>query len=118
MSSLAMAEMTALTATIYREYQTSLVPEFQNATPGITARFEVFYDEKFPVMKVSRPEPAMTGHIAYPLQSSHSLKILKLTSWNYEGALMCSQIRQNGAVAHHREGIVLWAASRLLLEGS
>jgi hypothetical protein len=62
-----MAEMTALTATIYREYQTSLVPEFQNATPGITARFEVFYDERFPVMKVSTSEPAMIGHRTYHL---------------------------------------------------
>lgn len=48
-----MAEMTALTATIYREYQTSLVPEFQDASPGITARVELFYDDRFPVVKVS-----------------------------------------------------------------
>ncbi|KAG9907931.1 putative P450 monooxygenase, partial [Aureobasidium melanogenum] len=45
---LAMAEMTALTVGIYREYTTSIAPGFENKTPGITSRFEVFYDETFP----------------------------------------------------------------------
>ncbi|KAG9625144.1 hypothetical protein KCU64_g19439, partial [Aureobasidium melanogenum] len=45
---LAMAEMTALTVGIYREYTTSVAPGFENKTPGITSRFEVFYDETFP----------------------------------------------------------------------
>lgn len=48
-----MAEMTTLTATIYRRYQTVLAPGFGGVTPGITARFEVFYDERFPKMAVS-----------------------------------------------------------------
>ncbi|RSM14959.1 hypothetical protein CEP52_000964 [Fusarium oligoseptatum] len=52
-SSLAMAEMTTLIATLYREYQTSIAPEFENATPGITARVEVFYDERFPKLQVN-----------------------------------------------------------------
>ncbi|CAD0100074.1 unnamed protein product [Aureobasidium mustum] len=42
-----MAEMTALTVGIYREYTTSIAPGFENKTPGITSRFEVFYDETF-----------------------------------------------------------------------
>jgi cytochrome P450 len=48
---LAMAEMTALTAAIYRKYQTRVTPEFEGATPGITARFELFYDERFSTIK-------------------------------------------------------------------
>lgn len=50
-----MAEMTALTVGIYREYTTSIAPGFENKTPGITSRFEVFYDETFPEVAVSRP---------------------------------------------------------------
>ncbi|RSL82412.1 hypothetical protein CEP51_005169 [Fusarium floridanum] len=50
---LAMAEMTTLIATLYREYKTSIAPEFENATPGITARVEVFYDERFPKLQVN-----------------------------------------------------------------
>ncbi|KAH7325816.1 cytochrome P450 [Stachybotrys elegans] len=48
---LAMAEMTTLTAAIYRTYQTNLAPAFKQASPGITARFEMFYDERFPTIK-------------------------------------------------------------------
>ncbi|KAI5456974.1 cytochrome P450 [Mariannaea sp. PMI_226] len=47
-SNLAMAEMTTLTATLYREYTTSIAPGFEDVTPGITARVEVFFDERFP----------------------------------------------------------------------
>jgi len=47
-----MAEMTTLAATIYREYSTALAPGFEHATPGITARFELFYDERFPKIMV------------------------------------------------------------------
>ncbi|OIW24533.1 cytochrome P450 [Coniochaeta ligniaria NRRL 30616] len=47
---LAMAEMTTLAATIYRKYQTTLAPGFENITPGITARFEVFCDDRFSKM--------------------------------------------------------------------
>lgn len=53
-NSLAMAEMTALTVGIYREYTTSIAPGFENKTPGITSRFEVFYDETFPEIAVSQ----------------------------------------------------------------
>lgn len=51
-SSLAMAEMTTLTASIYRSYQTVPAPGYENITPGITSRFEVFYDVQVPEMKV------------------------------------------------------------------
>jgi hypothetical protein len=47
-SSLAMAEMTALMAAIYREYTTSIAPGFENKTPAITSRFEMFYDVTVP----------------------------------------------------------------------
>jgi hypothetical protein len=49
-----MAEMTTLAATIYRKYQTSLAPGFEDTTPGITARFEIFYDDCFTKMRVSQ----------------------------------------------------------------
>lgn len=51
--SLAMAEMTTLTASIYRKYETSIPPDFKGVTPGITSRFELFYDESFSRIKVS-----------------------------------------------------------------
>lgn len=47
-----MAEMTTLIAALYREYQTSIAPGFEDTTPGITARVEVFYDERFPKLQV------------------------------------------------------------------
>jgi hypothetical protein len=50
--SLAMAEMTTLAAAIYRKYRTTLAPGFENSTPAITARFELFYDERFPKVAV------------------------------------------------------------------
>ncbi|KAM0343789.1 hypothetical protein ACHAPU_008217 [Fusarium lateritium] len=49
---LAMAEMTTLTATIYRSYKTTIAPGFENTSPAITARVETFYDERFPKVKV------------------------------------------------------------------
>ncbi len=48
-----MAEMTTLAATLYRKYHTSIAPGFEDTTPGITARVEVFYDERFPRIQVS-----------------------------------------------------------------
>ncbi|KAF2808444.1 putative P450 monooxygenase [Mytilinidion resinicola] len=44
---LAMSEMTTLVAAIYRKYQTYIAPGFENVSPGITSRFEMFYDELF-----------------------------------------------------------------------
>ena len=40
-----MAEMTALVTAVYREYSTSIAPGFENKSPAITSRFELFYDE-------------------------------------------------------------------------
>ncbi|KAF4124737.1 Cytochrome P450, partial [Geosmithia morbida] len=48
---LAMVEMTTLAAAIYRKYRTSLPPGLDDTTPGITARFELFYDDSFPNIK-------------------------------------------------------------------
>ncbi|KAH6887004.1 putative benzoate 4-monooxygenase cytochrome P450 [Thelonectria olida] len=45
---LAMAEMTTLLAAIYRKYTTNRHKHQMEASPGITSRFEVFYDETFP----------------------------------------------------------------------
>ncbi|KAK8066951.1 benzoate 4-monooxygenase cytochrome P450 [Apiospora hydei] len=50
---LAMAEMTTLTAAIYRKYRTSLPPDFEDVAPGITSRFEVFSDDRFSKVAVS-----------------------------------------------------------------
>ncbi|KAJ5650428.1 benzoate 4-monooxygenase cytochrome P450 [Penicillium longicatenatum] len=51
---LAMAEMTTLLAAIYREYTTSEYEKQRGVSPGITSRFEVFYDETLPRMEVSQ----------------------------------------------------------------
>lgn len=48
-----MAEMTTLTATLYRNYQTSIAIGFENTTPAITARVEIFSDERFRAVQVS-----------------------------------------------------------------
>ncbi|KAH8897158.1 cytochrome protein [Thozetella sp. PMI_491] len=42
---LAMAEMTTLVAAIYRKYTTVTTKGFDVISPGITSRYEVFYDE-------------------------------------------------------------------------
>jgi len=54
--SLAMAEMTSLTAAIYRKYRTKVKKGTEDVSPGITSRFEVFYDETKARMKVCSPE--------------------------------------------------------------
>ncbi|KAI5358566.1 Putative cytochrome P450 [Septoria linicola] len=41
---LAMAEMTALVAAVYMQYETSIAPGFEEYSPAITSRFELFYD--------------------------------------------------------------------------
>ena len=51
---LALAEM-ALVPAIYRRYSTRIQPGFEGITPGITSRFEVFYDESFGKMEVIWP---------------------------------------------------------------
>jgi hypothetical protein len=53
LDSLAMAEMTTLTAAIYRKYRTKVTKGMEAVSPGITSRFEVFYDETKARMKVS-----------------------------------------------------------------
>lgn len=40
-----MAEMTTLVAALYRKYTTKAIAGFDTISPGITSRFEVFYDE-------------------------------------------------------------------------
>lgn len=53
MDSLAMAEMTTLVAAVYRKYRTKVKEGTDDVSPGITSRFEVFYDETKARMKVS-----------------------------------------------------------------
>ncbi len=50
--SLAMAEMTTLVAAIYRKYTTTAKDHFDVISPGVTARYEVFYDERCKGMRV------------------------------------------------------------------
>lgn len=47
-----MAEMTALVTAVYREYSTSISPGFDEKSPAITSRFELFYDETVPQIAV------------------------------------------------------------------
>ena len=51
--SLAMVEMTTLTAAVYRKYKTRVRKGMEDVSPGITSRFEVFFDETKARMKVS-----------------------------------------------------------------
>lgn len=51
--SLAMAEMTALVVAVYRDYSTSIAPGFEDKSPAITSRFELFYDETLSEIAVS-----------------------------------------------------------------
>ncbi|KAA6411096.1 MAG: benzoate 4-monooxygenase cytochrome P450 [Lasallia pustulata] len=44
---LAMAEMTTLMAAVYRNYSTTIKPGYEGVSPGVTSRFEVFFDETF-----------------------------------------------------------------------
>lgn len=56
-----MAEMTTLTAAVYRKFLTRVKPGTENVSPGITSRFEVFYDENMSEMKVS-----IARHLQFP----------------------------------------------------
>lgn len=47
-----MAEMTTLVAAIYRKYKTIPMADFGAVSPGITGRYEVFYDETCRKMRV------------------------------------------------------------------
>ncbi|KAJ5578053.1 uncharacterized protein N7459_007017 [Penicillium hispanicum] len=51
---LAYAEMTTLLAAIYRTYSTRLYDPQSEASPGITSRFEVFFDETLPKFEEHR----------------------------------------------------------------
>ena len=51
--SLAMAEMTGLVAAVYRKYETTIALGFEDKSPAITSRFELFYDETLPTIEVS-----------------------------------------------------------------
>ena len=46
-----MAEMTTLMAAVYRNYRTNLQEKQQGVSPGITSRYEVFYDATFEKME-------------------------------------------------------------------
>ncbi|THX67361.1 putative P450 monooxygenase [Aureobasidium pullulans] len=50
---LAMAEMTALVVAVYRDYSTSIAPGFEDKSPAITSRFELFYDETVSEIAIS-----------------------------------------------------------------
>lgn len=43
-----------LVPAIYRKYQTRIAPSFRGVAPGITSRFEVFGDETYEHVVVSR----------------------------------------------------------------
>ncbi|KAK4547084.1 hypothetical protein LTR36_001305 [Oleoguttula mirabilis] len=45
---LAMAKMTTLVSAVYRQYSTTIAPGFENTSPAVTSRFELFIDETQP----------------------------------------------------------------------
>ncbi|OKL62473.1 hypothetical protein UA08_02560 [Talaromyces atroroseus] len=48
----ALAEMKTLLAAIYQTYSTNLRPDFENLSPTATSRFELVYDDSFPIAEV------------------------------------------------------------------
>lgn len=58
-----MAELTTLTAAIYRKYRTRLDKTMENCGPGITSRFEVFHDALIPEVKVRNAVYSWTGRL-------------------------------------------------------
>jgi hypothetical protein len=63
-----MAEMTALVVAVYREYTTSIATGFEDKSPAITSRFELFYDETVPEIAVSSPRRRRSSKILTTLQ--------------------------------------------------
>lgn len=49
-----MAEMTTLVTAVYKRYTTTIAPGFEDTSPAITSRFELFFDETKPHISVSR----------------------------------------------------------------
>ncbi len=54
-----MVGMTTLVAAVYRKYRTRVRKGMEDMSPGITSRFEVFYDKSKPRMKRSFVEDAL-----------------------------------------------------------
>jgi len=48
---LALAEISCLVAAVYQKYQTKVRKGEETVTPGITSRFECFFDETMPEMR-------------------------------------------------------------------
>ncbi|KAJ6139569.1 Cytochrome P450 E-class group I [Penicillium samsonianum] len=59
---LAMAEMTTLVAAIYRKYRTTPMGDFGTVSPGITGRYEVFYDDTCSRMREHECQVEFTPH--------------------------------------------------------
>lgn len=56
-----MAKMTTLVAAVYRQYSTTIAPGFEDASPAVTSRFELFIDETQPRIAVSESWVLHTG---------------------------------------------------------
>lgn len=61
--SLAMAEMTTLVAALYRTYTTTTREGFDKISPGITGRYEVFYDESCSGVRVRIVSSTVQGFL-------------------------------------------------------
>ena len=71
-----MAEMTTLVAAIYRKYTTIPTDGFDSASPSITARYEVFYDESYPEVRVCHsPLRLMSTHPLMQYHQDHECRI-------------------------------------------
>jgi hypothetical protein len=58
-----MAEITTLVAAIYRKYSTAIYEDFEDFSPGITSRFEVFCDETYGDVRVSSLKLAQEKYV-------------------------------------------------------
>lgn len=50
--SLALAEMKTLLVALYQRYSTTVSPEFRSLSPTATSRFELVYDDSYPIAEV------------------------------------------------------------------
>lgn len=96
-----MAEMTTLTAAIYREYSTRIDPRVKG--PSITSRFEEFFDEVDGIEKVTHN----LKPIVYVL-------LLTVINRNTSATLISSSIESaqgsRSFVRHHLEGGSIFAS--------
>ena len=74
-----MAEISALLAVIYLSYRTTLVGDTE-FSPGINSRFELFFDQRFPKVKVCFDGLSLSSNCASTNVGSDFIIFLQISS--------------------------------------